>query len=267
MNLPKRIVKKLFSVGGYEVVRKGEVEKFASIPPEVKLYLALPPEKRALIAPFMAHSKAQLAQDLFVLSELGRNPDDAHFFVEFGATDGVSFSNTHLLEKELGWTGVLAEPARVWHGALRANRSCLIDFRCVSASSGEVVKFVEVAEADGGVPELSSVLEYADSGDKFAAVRMASKNVYDVETVSLSDLLDACSAPSVVSYLSVDTEGSELAILRAFDFSRYQFRVITVEHNYRPEIRQGLYELLVGHGYQRKYEDLSLWDDWYVLPG
>ena len=58
------------------------------------------------------HSYAQIQQDLFILCELNFKRNG--FFVEFGATDGIKLSNTYLLEKEFGWTGVLVEPARCY---------------------------------------------------------------------------------------------------------------------------------------------------------
>ena len=50
---------------------------------------------------------------------------------------------------------------------------------------------------------------------------------------------------------------------RAFDFAGYDIGIITVEHNYTPN-RQLLHQLLVANGYERKFEALSQWDDWYV---
>ena len=40
------------------------------------------------------------------------------FFVEFGACDGLHFSNTLLLEKSFGWKGILAEPNRAYQKKL-----------------------------------------------------------------------------------------------------------------------------------------------------
>ena len=52
-------------------------------------------------------------------------------------------------------------------------------------------------------------------------------------------------------------------ILAAFDFDKYSFSVITCEHNYT-SAREKIFELLTSKGYTRKFEELSLWDDWYV---
>ena len=80
----------------------------------------------------------------------------------------------------------------------------------------------------------------------------------------MNDFLIKYNAPNVVDYLSIDTEGSEYAILENFNFNKYKFRVITVEHNYTKN-RQKIFDLLTNNGYLRKYEELSMFDDWYVL--
>ncbi|MBS0332402.1 MAG: FkbM family methyltransferase, partial [Proteobacteria bacterium] len=86
---------------------------------------------------------------------------------------------------------------------------------------------------------------------------------YEVETVSLMDLLGHWNAPSRIDYMSVDTEGSELDILQAFDFERYDVRLISVEHNFTAR-REGILAFLTAQGYRRKFESLSFVDDWYV---
>ena len=88
------------------------------------------------------YSNAQLLQDLWVLYELKEKRNG--YFVEFGACDGISLSNTLLLEKTFGWQGALAEPARAWHAALYANRNCYITDKCVYRTDGVEVLFNEV---------------------------------------------------------------------------------------------------------------------------
>ena len=84
--------------------------------------------------------------------------------------------------------------------------------------------------------------------------------------MSLNDLLAHWDAPRRIDYPSIDTEGSELDILTAFDFDAWDVRLITVEHNHGPQ-RQGLIELLTAKGYRRKFKHLSGVDDWYVKAG
>lgn len=199
-------------------------------------------------------SKSQLGQDLLALSTVGF--ERKGFFVEFGATNGVELSNTHLLEKEFGWSGILCEPARKWHKALRENRLCVIDTRCVYSSSGFVIPFSETS-----IGELSTISKYlrTDSND----LLRKQTSVYTVETVSLEDLLSSRGAPKFIDFLSVDTEGSEYEILKAFDFNKYEFGLICVEHNYTSS-RKEIHDLLSKNGYSQIYEEYSDFDDWYV---
>ena len=81
-------------------------------------------------------------------------------------------------------------------------------------------------------------------------------NIYKVKTISLLDLLDTYQAPKTIDYLSIDTEGSEYEILKAFDFDKYKFRVITCEHNFT-SMREKIYDLLISKGYQRKLTNIS----------
>lgn len=200
-------------------------------------------------------SRSQLGQDVLALSRVGI--DKAGFFVEFGATNGIDLSNTFLLEKEFGWQGILCEPARSWHEDLKRNRDCVIDIRCVYSSSGKFVAFSETA-----VGELSTISRFMSS-DANKVLRKASAT-YQVETVSLIDLLRTHDAPKYIDFLSIDTEGSEFEILNSFDFEQYSFGLICVEHNFT-ENRVNLRKLLTLKGYSQIFPEFSAFDDWYVL--
>jgi FkbM family methyltransferase len=201
-------------------------------------------------------SKSQLFQDLFVQFELKEKTRG--FFVEFGAADGVNLSNSYSLEREYEWNGILSEPALCWGPALRANRKCHLDSRCVWDNSNENVDFSEVDAA-----ELSTVSTFTGNDGELHSATRRHAHVYKVKTVTLNDLLRDFQAPSEIDYLSIDTEGSELKILSAFDFTSYTVKIITVEHNYSAQ-REEIHKLLTMHGFCRKFETLSRWDDWYV---
>lgn len=200
-------------------------------------------------------SKAQILQDLWVCFELDESK--AGFFVEFGALDGKKNSNTWLLENRFGWSGILAEPNPIWHSALASGRNAHIEHKCVSSRSGEKVIFLTTNDTD---PELSGIAEFCD-GDHFGDTRRAGAKL-EIETISLDDLLEKFQAPSLIDYISIDTEGSELDILSSFSFNR-RFRLMSVEANRENEA--AIEELLTSKGYKRVFKAFSQWDSWYVL--
>lgn len=202
----------------------------------------------------LVNSRSDMLQDLFVLYET----ECLHggVFVEFGASDGITGSNSYLLEAFHGWRGVLVEPAQSWHVDLTKARHCAIDHRCVTDRSGDHVLFRDCAE------RALSTIDTFTHADRYGRMRGKAQR-YKVDTVSLNDLLDQHGL-GTVDYLSIDTEGSELMILTPFDFGRFRPRVITIEHAYEPRRRAALFELLSAHGYRRKFESLSQIDDWYV---
>ena len=202
----------------------------------------------------LRHSKSQLGQDLLGLSISGL--DKPGFFVEFGAADGVALSNSYILERHFGWSGILCEPSTGWHEALKQNRTCVIDTRCVYSVSGETISFSE-----NYLGELSAITAYAEPNANGVLKRTTSS--YEVETISLLDLLKFHNAPKFIEFLSIDTEGSEFEILKNFDFQSYSFGSICVEHNFA-DTREKIRTLLLTNGYIQVHEDLSDFDDWYV---
>jgi FkbM family methyltransferase len=200
--------------------------------------------------------KAQHHQDIFVLSELDYKRNG--FFVEFGATNGLSISNTWILEKFFGWTGILAEPAKIWHHDLIKNRSCIIDKRCVWSESHTILTFNQTQS-----PELSKI-DTVINDDWAKEIREINSSKYEVLTISLDDLLVQHNAPYEIDYISVDTEGSEFQILEAFDFEKYKVKIWTIENNLKQD-DWDVFRLMTSKGYRRVYRDISEYDDWYVL--
>lgn len=176
------------------------------------------------------------------------------YFVEFGAKDGIDYSNTLLLERKYHWKGIVAEPAKIYHPKLKRNRHNInICTDCVYSVTGSKIDFYEANE-----PEFSTVHKFENS-DSHIRIK---KNIYEVKTISLEDLLKKYNAPKIIDYLSIDTEGSEFEILNNFNFKTYQFKIITVEHNFTSS-RNKIYDLLIKNGYKREFVGLSKWDDWY----
>jgi FkbM family methyltransferase len=200
----------------------------------------------------LVYSKSQILQDLLAAFLVGKKG----YFCEFGASDGVALSNTYLLEKDYEWTGILAEPSKFWHQRLFQNRNCIISTKYVSSSSGVSVVFEESVD-----PLLSTAKEFSQAG--IHAANRELKARYQVESISLFDLLKENNAPSHIDFLSIDTEGSEYRILSSFDFDKYSFGLICIEHNFSNE-REKLRDVVQNAGYFQILDSVSNWDDWYV---
>lgn len=201
---------------------------------------------------------SQLGQDLWVLEET--NNKRGGFFVDIGATDGITINNTYLLEKDFGWKGVLAEPNEVYHCDLESNRDgdeAHIYYGAVYTESDKTVRFICPKASD-----LATIVGYGED-DEHAENRKLGE-IIETETMSLFDLLEWANAPENVDYLSIDTEGSEYDILKAFfdnpKSTKYSINLITVEHNYT-EARKKILELLNENGYELVKS--VKWDDFY----
>lgn len=250
----KNIIKKMLKKINFALVDLKEFEHLKEVKRDNDAILKFSNDDISEIIKLIPSSKAQLKQDLFVINELNFKKNG--FFVEFGATNGLDLSNTYLLEKEFNWNGILAEPAKHWHSDLRINRSCNIETDCVWINSNEILRFNETSNK-----ELSTIDAFSNS-DNHKNSRLDG-NKYNVNSISLSDLLEKYNAPKSIDYLSIDTEGSEFEILSNFDFKKYSFKIITCEHNYSLN-REKIHNLLKENGYKRKFVGLSKWDDWYV---
>lgn len=199
---------------------------------------------------YFSHSPSQLGQDL-----LAHLVCESRFFVEFGACDGRKGSNTLWLEKSNGWSGILAEPGKVWHQKLNENRSARLIKKAISGSAANF-RFAETPN-----PSYSTFLKFVDMD--VHAKKRSNFIEYSVESISLLDLLVEGNAPKNIGYLSIDTEGSEFEILERFNFDSYSFEFITVEHNFNSN-KQKIDDLLISNGYAKVLEEISGGDGWYI---
>ena len=140
-NLIIRVVNKFLSLLKLKLITLNNYKSISKLPRSFYLYPRLSEKQKDKVVNLLHKSKSQLAQDIFVVANTKYKKNN--FFVEFGATDGITISNTHLLEKELNWNGILIEPASIWHDSLKKNRSCIIDKRCIFSESELSFRFLE----------------------------------------------------------------------------------------------------------------------------
>lgn len=188
---------------------------------------------------------SQDGQDVFLDREIFRGRR-AGIFVDIGANDGVTLSNTWFFEKARGWKGVCVEPQPNIFAKLRSNRRCTCLQGCVSDVPGNAA-FLHVQ----GIAEMGSGLCSKYDARHLARIRREVKAnnddtaIIQVPCFTFAEVL-ATAELSHIDYLSIDTEGGEFDILRGIDFGRVPIHVISVENCFHDG---RLEHLLRSHGY------------------
>lgn len=149
-------------------------------------------------------------------------------FVEAGAHDGYSESNTYYLERIRGWRGVLVEPVPGNYDACRRNRPGSRVFNCalVSRSFGHDHVTVNFADrmtwTDGALNAGEEQLSRANLAPKFSLEKIT----VPARTLD-SILLEA--GVGKIDFFSLDVEGYELDVLDGFDLERFKPTFLLVE--------------------------------------
>jgi FkbM family methyltransferase len=188
--------------------------------------LALPPSDH----------ETQLNQDIFALL---MNKFRAGFFLEIGANDGFTLSNTVYLEKEFGWKGILVEANPKYMASLSARTKSVIVNKAVSARKGEAA-FIDAGLYGG----LESTLDGSHSQCTDGAASIT------VECIGLQEILDMTAAPSRIDFISIDVEGGEVPIVEQMIASTRRFGCGCIEFNERRADYSRMVSLLESAGYR-----------------
>ena len=140
-------------------------------------------------------------------------------FVRKGVRNGRDDSNTYFYEHGLGWHGLLVEAVEWEFKEIAQHRpKSLAVNGAVCPEPGKVEFMVAIASGLHGIAS-----DYADNRKSRLKDHLISVPCY-----TLNSLLDQAGFRHV-HYMTVDTEGSEVNILEAFDFSRFVVDYIQIE--------------------------------------
>lgn len=182
---------------------------------------------------------SQFRQDEF-LNEVVFDRKRNGFFIDIGAHDGVSISNSLFFEKQKDWNGICIEPNPNVYSQLVKNRQSVNINKCIG-NQNKTVTFTQIL---GYSEMLSGITENYHQNhlrriDALLAEKGGEKTEIEVEMVTL-DSIEAARG-KCIDFISIDTEGNEFDIVQSIDFAKLDIRALVIENNYKePKIKDHL---------------------------
>lgn len=182
------------------------------------------------------------------------------FFVEVGAFDGESFSNTSCLADH-GWRGIYVEPIKSHYNAC-LNRHKNNDVYVVQCSIG-----VQEGEIDiyVGGPLTTSDPEQVQRYSEIDWAQHVPFSMGRCEQLKLDSLLEHFEVELGFDILGVDVEGRENDVFDSFDLEKWKPKMMIVELEDEHEsfqkyqehvaVHKSLRDKIHSHGYIEIYKD------------
>jgi len=168
---------------------------------------------------------SQFGEDRKVHQRFFSNTYDG-VFVEIGAFDGITGSNTLFFEEALDWTGVLIEPSPTQFEKLKYNRRR--STVCVNAAICSEKRTVHWLD-NPGLGVVSGIFEFMSPAFLETFHRNQATTVKTPIQCIGFDVLFANLALRHIDLFSLDVEGAELQALQTFPFDKISVSVWLVE--------------------------------------
>jgi len=182
--------------------------------------------------------KSNETEDAFVMEYFDKKPTDRkRVVVDIGAADGLTGSNSRRLITEKAWQGVLVEPFMPFYRYLlelyENNENVeILNYACDIEEGNTLIYYRDIQEAVG----LTSLV-------------VKWENSQQIETRLFNNIIKQ----KEIDFLSLDTEGKDLDILRSIDFSKYKIEIICVERSQHQDYNSSVFDFLNAKGYKHSH--------------
>jgi len=148
--------------------------------------------------------------------------------IEVGAYNGVFLSNTYYFEKK-GWRSLCIEPILSAFNECQQNRKECVNC-CISSADSEDKEFTifHLGTNLCAISSLEPDQRLIDSHKRM----ITNKSTCMVKVRSLNSLLEELDFPKNIDFISIDTENTELDVLKGIDLNVYNVKLFVVENNY-----------------------------------
>lgn len=204
----------------------------------------------------MVATSQQIIKDQFfsqydqdkIIDRLFRN-NLSGFFIDIGAHDGVTYSNTYFFEINRNYSGLCFEPNPDVYPQLIKNRKC----ECINSAVSNKTESVKFTKGTGYTEMLSGISKFRDNRqiertDKDISIHGGEVTEIEVPAVNLNEVLNQRNI-KIIDFLSLDIEGGELIVLKSIDLKEIIIKVIVVELNF-PETKIEIGNYLKAFGFR-----------------
>lgn len=164
---------------------------------------------------------SQVGQDRYLNEYIFQDKKNG-FFVDIGAYDGYMISNSYFFEDKLNWDGICVEPIPHEFKKLKENRKCKCINAAVSQKRGEL-KFI--------LDEKTDMLSRLYENKYKNIINNKDIKIINVPSVTLNDILEGID--HTIDFISIDTEGTELDVLKSLDIEKFDIKAFVIEDNYK----------------------------------
>ena len=194
-------------------------------------------ERRRLNHPEKRHY-SQIGQSEYIDKLLQRRRNG--IFLESGAYDGETLSNSLFFELHRNWTGILIEANPIpLKSLIKKNRKAFVVRGCLSVTSRPAMVMFSMHPSTGGEiidnfkNTVNNSLSRPRNDDNINILKRRSKvkalpQIY-VHCFPLMSIVDALDIHHI-DYISLDVEGPEVAVLNTIDWSKLTVDAFTIEY-------------------------------------
>lgn len=154
------------------------------------------------------------------------------FFIDIGAHDGISYSNSYFFENERKYKGICFEPIPAVFQKLVNNRKC----DCINGAVCEKNELVTFTLCTDYAEMLSGITEYREPEMIDRTMKDISRNGGSISEIKVQgyNLNNILKSKNIVAidFLSLDIEGGELFVLKTIDFKSLDIKVLSIELNF-----------------------------------
>ena len=168
----------------------------------------------------------QHQEDAFIKQMFPNKPNGV--CIEVGAYDGISLSNTKHFE-EIGWRSLCIEPIPSAFDKCKTIRKECYQC-CISDKDKEDNEFT-IFHLNDNLCAISS-LEPDQRLIESHSHLITNTTKINVKVRSLNSLLEELNFPKNIDFISVDTENTELDVLKGIDLNVYNVALFVIENNY-----------------------------------